>query len=117
MSLTRKRQLVDAQSIPKRQVHKYEPIAKLFSVKPDQPHLLIPKIPRGIVVGRSSTCDIKIAGSDVSSKHCQFTLTNTSGKEYLLLTDTSTNGTSVNGELLGKGITRDGSLRGGERGA
>ncbi|KAJ8142732.1 hypothetical protein OY671_004135 [Metschnikowia pulcherrima] len=105
MSLTRKRQLVDAQSIPKRQVHKYEPIAKLFSVKPDQPHLLIPKIPRGIVVGRSSTCDIKIAGSDVSSKHCQFTLTNTSGKEYLLLTDTSTNGTSVNGELLGKGIS------------
>lgn len=105
MSLTRKRQLIEVQSLPKRQVQKYEPIAKLFSVKSDQPHLLIPKIPRGILVGRSSTCDIKIAGGDVSSKHCQFTISNTGGKEYLLLTDTSTNGTSVNGEALGKGIS------------
>ncbi|GEQ67270.1 hypothetical protein JCM33374_g934 [Metschnikowia sp. JCM 33374] len=46
-----------------------------------------------------------IAGGDVSSKHCQFAISNNNGKEYLLLTDTSTNGTSVNGEVLGKGIT------------
>ncbi|OBA19322.1 Pkinase-domain-containing protein [Metschnikowia bicuspidata var. bicuspidata NRRL YB-4993] len=105
MSLTRKRQLLEVQSLPKRQLHKYEPVAKLFSVKPDQPHLLIPKIPRGIVVGRSSSCDIKITGGDVSSKHCQFSLSSTNGQEFLLVTDTSTNGTFVNGELLGKGIS------------
>lgn len=41
----------------------------------------------------------------MSSKHCQFSLSSNNRKEYLLLTDMSSNGTSVNDEVLGKGST------------
>lgn len=88
-------------------------IAKLFSVNAGQEHILLPRKPAGIVVGRSSTCDIKLSGSDISSRHCQFSLSINNWKEYLLLTDTSSNGTSVNGETLGKGTTV--LLRSGDR--
>lgn len=66
------------------------------------PHITIPKKSGGVLIGRSSSCDIKLTGSDVSSKHCQFSLT-TNPLEYLLITDMSSNGTYVNNELLGKG--------------
>lgn len=66
---------------------------------------MIPRKPAGVVVGRSSTCDIKMGGADISSKHCQFSLSSNTGKEYLLLTDMSSNGTGVNGEILGRGST------------
>lgn len=77
-------------------------MAKLYSVNEGQPHISLPRKPGGVVVGRSSGCDVKISGSDVSSKHCQFSLTlNT--REALIITDLSSNGTLVNDELLGRG--------------
>lgn len=66
---------------------------------------MVPRKPAGVVVGRSSTCDIKIAGVDVSSRHCQFSLSSNSRQEFLMLTDLSSNGTAVNGEVLGRGTT------------
>lgn len=98
--------------LAKRPLHKYLSIAKLFNVKDGQ-HILLPRKPAGITVGRSSSCDVKLSGSDISSKHCQFSLSINNRKEYLLLTDTSLNGTTVNGETLGKGTTI--LLRSGDR--
>lgn len=86
-------------------MHKYTAIAKLFSVKEDQAHILLPRKPAGVVVGRSSTCDIKINGLDISSRHCQFSLSSNSRQEFLMLTDLSSNGTGVNSEILGRGST------------
>lgn len=97
----------------KRPLHKYASIAKLFSVKDGQSHILLPRKPAGVTVGRSSSCDISIPGRDISSKHCQFSLSINNRQEYLLLTDTSSNGTSLNGEVLGKGNTA--ILRSGDR--
>lgn len=74
-------------------------------MKASEQHILIPRIPQGVTVGRSSNCDIKILGSDVSSKHCKFNLSNNNGKDYLLVTDMSSNGTFINGESLGNGIS------------
>lgn len=105
--------MAEAPLLAKRPLHKYASIAKLFSVKEGQQHILLPRKPAGIVAGRSSACDIKLSGSDISSKHCQFSLSINNRKEYLLLTDTSSNGTSVNGENLGKGTTV--LLRNGDR--
>lgn len=87
----------------KRQVLRYKNIAKLYSTSSNQPHINIPRKPSGIIVGRSSSCDIKIVGGDVSSKHCQFTLTLNNNQELLYVTDLSSNGLLVNDERLGKG--------------
>lgn len=77
-------------------------MAKLYSIIEGQSHIIVPRKPGGVVVGRSSGCDVKISGSDVSSKHCQFSLTlNT--REALIITDLSSNGTLVNDEVLGRG--------------
>lgn len=86
----------------KRQVFNYEPIAKLYSVKPDQKHMIIPRKTSGIIIGRSSSCDVKISGNDVSSKHCQLELTLTNNREYLYITDLSSNGTYINDEVIGR---------------
>lgn len=91
--------------MPKKPLHKYEPLAKLYNVKDEAPHILIPRKPAGVLVGRSGACDIKLGGADISSKHCQFSLSSNNRKEYLLLTDMSSNGTAVNGETLGVGST------------
>lgn len=89
--------------VPKRQVLRYKIIAKLYSTSANQPHINIPRKPSGVVVGRSSSCDIKIVGGDVSSKHCQFTLTLNNNQELLYVTDLSSNGLLINDERLGKG--------------
>lgn len=104
MSLQRKR-VAEDQPAEKRPLFKYEGIAKLYSSKEQFPHLIIPRKPAGVVVGRSSSCDIRLSGADISSKHCQFSLLSQNGKDFLLLTDISSNGTGVNGEILGKGST------------
>ncbi|KAK6456917.1 kinase-like domain-containing protein [Scheffersomyces xylosifermentans] len=110
MSLSRKRVLVDkpvTEDVPissKRQVFKYKNIAKLYSATLGKPHINIPRKPTGIIIGRSSTCDVKITGDDVSSKHCQLTLTaNENQREYLYIIDLSSNGLYINDEKLGKG--------------
>lgn len=65
-----------------------------------------------MVIGRSSHCDIKINGLDVSSKHCQLSLT-ASPQECFILTDLSSNGTYVNDEVLGRGSSK--LLRSGDK--
>lgn len=57
---------------------------------------------RKIIVGRSSTCDIRIGGTDVSSKHCELTLVHNNNRDYLSIKDISSNGVFINDELLGK---------------
>lgn len=74
-------------------------------MKDSIPHILVPRKPAGVVVGRSSSCDIRLGGADISLKHCQFSLSSNNRNEYLLLTDMSSNGTAVNGETLGRGST------------
>lgn len=105
--------MADAPALLKRPLHKYTSIAKLFNVKDGQQHILLPRKPAGVIAGRSSSCDIKLSGSDISSRHCQFSLSINNRKEYLILTDLSSNGTSVNGEVLGKGTNS--LLRSGDR--
>ncbi|ODV78763.1 Pkinase-domain-containing protein [Suhomyces tanzawaensis NRRL Y-17324] len=103
MSLSRKRILSFSENAPKRQVRRYENIARLYSTRSGQSHIVIPRKPTGVVIGRSSLCDIKIVGSDVSSKHCQLTLTINNSQEHLYITDLSSNGLYINDELCGKG--------------
>lgn len=90
----------------KKTSHNFPIIAKLYSIKAEETHISLPRKSGGIVVGRSSGCDIKISGGDVSSKHCQFSLANNgNGREYLYLTDMSSNGTFLNDELIGRSTT------------
>lgn len=63
------------------------------------------KKPSGILIGRSSQCDIKITGVDVSSKHTKLSLATNDVKDYFFITDLSSNGTYVNGDKLGKGTS------------
>lgn len=105
MFITNPQQFADSANLQKRPAHKYVLIAKLFNVKDGQQHILVPRKPAGVVVGRSSACDIKISGLDVSSRHCQFSLSSNNRQEFLMLTDLSSNGTGVNNEILGRGTT------------
>ncbi|KAI3404735.2 hypothetical protein KGF56_002438 [Candida oxycetoniae] len=80
-------------------------MAKLYSTK-DHPTLSIPHQLR-VVIGRSNSCDIKIQGLDVSSKHCEMNLIilphTDSQKEYLNVMDLSSNGLYLNDEKMDKG--------------
>lgn len=78
-------------------------MAKFYNTNPDQQHILLPRKPEGILIGRSSSCDIKITGVDVSSKHSKLSLANNKIRDYFFLTDLSSNGTFVNGAKLGHG--------------
>lgn len=104
-SATNTQSLAETLAPPKKPLHRYDTIAKLFNVNADQLHLLIPRKPAEVVVGRSSSCDIRLGGADVLSRHCQFSLSSNDTREYLMLTDMSSNGTFVNDEVLGRGNT------------
>ncbi|KAK6199987.1 kinase-like domain-containing protein [Scheffersomyces amazonensis] len=96
MSLVRKR---------KRFITTNEYIAKLYNVLPGGKNINIPKKPL-ILIGRSSACEVRILGSDVSSRHCQMTIIPSNAantREYLHMEDLSTNGVYVNEEKLTKG--------------
>ncbi|CAK7903111.1 DNA damage response protein kinase Dun1p [[Candida] anglica] len=106
MSLSRKRFLQDETPTHKRVSHDFPTIAKLYGVIAEASHISIPRKSGGVVLGRSSACDLRISGTDVSSKHCQFSLAcNEAGREFLYVTDMSSNGTFVNDELIGKAST------------
>ncbi|CAN3501307.1 DNA damage response protein kinase Dun1p [Diutina catenulata] len=79
---------------------KYSLVARLINVKSGT-IVSIPRNPEGIVVGRSSSCDIKLTGNDISSRHAQFSLSFRDGHEIITVRDTSSNGLYVNGERLG----------------
>lgn len=95
----------------KRQVFHYQDVAKLYNINKG-PHISIPKKAGGVLVGRSSSCDIKLTGSDVSSKHCQLSFA-IQPREKLFITDLSSNGTIVNDEPLGRGNSK--ILRSGDK--
>ena len=77
-------------------------IAKLYSTR-GAPTISIPNQPT-ISLGRSKVCNVQLQGADVSSKHCQLDrITSESQdktREYLQLTDLSSNGVYVNGEKM-----------------
>ncbi|EGW31134.1 uncharacterized protein SPAPADRAFT_63052 [Spathaspora passalidarum NRRL Y-27907] len=109
MSLIRKRQHIEALESNKRQAVNPEtslsPIAKLYDTSSKQIHITIPRPKESgvIIVGRSGSCDVKLSGADVSSKHCRFTIIDASARQYLSVTDLSSNGLYVNDDILGKG--------------
>jgi len=73
-------------------------------------NILIPR-GRSALIGRSRNCDIVVSPLDCSSKHCQIGSSNIGGRQAVFVKDLSTNGTFVNGTLVGKGNTclvRDG---------
>lgn len=73
-------------------------------------NLLIPR-GKGVLIGRSRKCDIVVEPPDCSSKHCQIGSSDVGGRQAVFVKDMSTNGTFVNGTLVGKGNTcllRDG---------
>lgn len=75
-------------------------------MRADQPHIAVPRKSGGVVLGRLSACDIRVGGGDVSLKHCQFSLAaSADGREYLYLTDMSSNGTFLNDEVIGAAST------------
>ncbi|WLF81039.1 serine/threonine protein kinase [Lodderomyces elongisporus] len=82
-----------------------EIIAKIYSIR-NHPTLSIPHKSR-VTIGRSSSCDVRIQGLDVSSKHCEMNLItlpqSDSQMEYLNIVDLSSNGLYINDEKLGKG--------------
>lgn len=86
----------------KRQAFGYKPIARLYNIKPGQQHMSIPRKTEDVLIGRSSSCDVRINGNDVSSKHCELTLTINNNREYLCIKDLSSNGTYLNDEIIGK---------------
>lgn len=79
---------------------KYSLVARLISVKTGN-LLSIPRNPNGIIIGRLLLCDLKINGSDVSSRHCRMVILYSDGKEYVTVVDMLLNGLFVNGEKLG----------------
>lgn len=87
----------------KKQEVKYEIIASLYNTNSQQTHISLVKKPSGLLIGRSSSCDVKISGVDVSSKHARLSLATNEVRDYFFLTDLSSNGTFVNGEKLGRG--------------
>ncbi|ODQ80649.1 hypothetical protein BABINDRAFT_160896 [Babjeviella inositovora NRRL Y-12698] len=99
--LNRKRHISGDVSTPKRSnipTNPVTPLATLFSMTAS-PDLTISR--DNTLIGRSSQCDIKLSGPDISGKHCHFAVVRADGREYLSLTDLSSHGTFVNGELLG----------------
>ena len=52
------------------------------------------------LVGRAASCDVQLASAAISSNHCFFEASDDSLQVFV--TDTSTNGTAVNGEKLTK---------------
>ncbi|EGC37076.1 hypothetical protein DICPUDRAFT_150403 [Dictyostelium purpureum] len=68
------------------------------------------KVGDNISIGRSKTCNIIISDIIISGKHCMISRAD-SGQEkesfgLLLVQDLSTNGTFINGKLIGKGLSR-----------
>lgn len=111
MSLSRKRHhsengytISDTENTKKAAIN-YNTIGKLFSVNESQQHIIIPRKSSGVIIGRSSSCDIRLSGNDVSLKHCRLSITVKARRDYIYITDLSTNGTFVNDETLGKGTT------------
>lgn len=80
-------------------------MAKLYNTDSKQPHIILLRKPQGLLIGRSSSCDIKITGADVSSKHSKISLANNKARDYFFITDLSSNGTFVNNEKLGHGTS------------
>lgn len=62
-----------------------------------------------VTVGRLKTCDISLTMPVISGRHCSLSYKN----KKMVLKDTSTNGTFVNGELVGKNKLR--TLKHGDR--
>ena len=61
------------------------------------------------VIGRGSQCTFKLKNPKISSKHCTITW---DGEDYATITDTSSNGTFINGKAIGKdksAVLRDGN--------
>ncbi|KAI5962028.1 DUN1 [Candida margitis] len=108
MSLIRKRQLITTEEEDAHQVKRQATtittplIAKLYSTR-GAPTIDVPN-KSTIFLGRSKACDVQLQGVDVSSKHCQLDrITSESQdktREYLQLTDLSSNGVYINGEKM-----------------
>ncbi|KAM9973715.1 hypothetical protein ACTFIW_010832 [Dictyostelium discoideum] len=69
------------------------------------------KIEENITIGRSKTCNIVVPELIVSGKHCIITRADaiengTTNYGLLMIQDQSTNGTFINGKLIGKGKSR-----------
>lgn len=77
-------------------------MATLYNTKKGESHIHLARKKGSIYVGRSSSCDFQIKGVDVSSRHCLFTVAVYGDREYLTLRDLSSNGTSVNDEVMSK---------------
>lgn len=75
----------------------------MFNTDTEQQHLSLSKKPSGLLIGRSSGCEIRILGVDVSSKHAKLSLANNESRDYFFITDLSSNGTYINQEKLGRG--------------
>lgn len=94
-----------SETVAKKTTVNYDAIGKLYSLRDQTPHIIIPRKSSGVVIGRSSSCEIRLTGNDVSLKHCRLTITVKRQRDYIYITDLSTNGTLVNDETLGKGTT------------
>lgn len=78
-------------------------LARLYPTRGIGKNLDIPR-KDSVFIGRSSSCDLRIQGIDVSSKHCKMMLISaTHGGERINVFDLSSNGLKINGELVGKG--------------
>ncbi|KAJ1963194.1 hypothetical protein IWQ62_003291 [Dispira parvispora] len=85
-------------------------MARLVPLNPDLPgvNFLFANLTKGCTVGRSSICDVHISGKMISQTHCRV-FTNDRPETWdqvrpvaVFIQDLSTNGTFVNGTLLGK---------------
>ncbi|KAJ1651538.1 hypothetical protein IWQ61_007922 [Dispira simplex] len=85
-------------------------MARLVPLNPELPgvNFLFSNLIKGCTVGRSSICDVHISGKMISQSHCRI-FTNDRPETWdqtrpvaMFIQDLSTNGTFVNGTLLGK---------------
>lgn len=108
--LSRKRPLTETNTLPeindgKRHETEIDAAGILYTLgQANAANIVIPR-DRTVKVGRSRSCDVRVSPLDCSTKHCEIGVSNVNGQEIIYLKDLSSNGTFVNGTLVGKGNT------------
>ncbi|OWB79602.1 kinase activity protein [[Candida] boidinii] len=84
-----------------------KPVAVLVSLDPNTiPHIELPR-KASSKIGRSKKCDIVLKSLDISTVHCEIGASRIENNgvfmDVIFLKDSSSNGTFINGQLVGKG--------------
>ncbi|KAH3661524.1 hypothetical protein OGAPHI_006372 [Ogataea philodendri] len=107
VSLIRKRKLSDLSSSPDGKKSSAVVVAALYNLDPasDSPHQIQLHRKMCLKIGRSKKNDVVVTPPDCSTYHCEIGVSHLNGKDIIYLKDLSSNGTFINGLLVGKDNT------------